>query len=245
MDTRFKRLSPLTESTFYILLSLIEPLHGYGIIKKVDEMSKGRLRLAAGTLYGALSSLISNRLIVPAGEDRNNPRRKYASEPILKPEKGYPYELDDGEHQLWVPGVIYSCGAILDNYYYDEEKDEYILTLDVYYSGSDTAVLMARVKIAVKYRGEPLKEERRSTGLIGKWQYYPNTIKFEPKNPNSDKGVISFMAKDIEIFSPITLIIGGFLLCIAILKVRRCGMLKPMPTMSLCTGIENLFESTG
>ena len=76
MDTKFKKLSPLTESTFYILLSLIEPLHGYGIIKKVDEMSRGRLRLAAGTLYGALGSLISNNLIVPAGEDRENPRRK-------------------------------------------------------------------------------------------------------------------------------------------------------------------------
>ena len=42
---------------YYILLSLTQPLHGYGIMQRVEEMSGGRLRMAAGTLYGALSSL--------------------------------------------------------------------------------------------------------------------------------------------------------------------------------------------
>ena len=40
----------LTESTYYILLSLISPQHGYGIMQQVEEMSGGRVRLAAGTL---------------------------------------------------------------------------------------------------------------------------------------------------------------------------------------------------
>ena len=40
-----------------ILLALTQPLHGYGIMQRVEEMSGGRLRMAAGTLYGALSSL--------------------------------------------------------------------------------------------------------------------------------------------------------------------------------------------
>lgn len=48
----------LTESTYYILLSLYQPLHGYGIMQRAAELSGGRVRLAAGTLYGALNALV-------------------------------------------------------------------------------------------------------------------------------------------------------------------------------------------
>ncbi|MBQ4411149.1 MAG: helix-turn-helix transcriptional regulator, partial [Firmicutes bacterium] len=48
----------LTESTYYILLSLVNPQHGYGIMQQAEELSKGRVRLAAGTLYGALSAMV-------------------------------------------------------------------------------------------------------------------------------------------------------------------------------------------
>ena len=47
----------LTESTYYILLSLYQPRHGYGIMQETKALSGGRVRLAAGTLYGALNSL--------------------------------------------------------------------------------------------------------------------------------------------------------------------------------------------
>ena len=47
----------LTEATYYILLSLVRPQHGYGIMQQTEEMSGGRVRLAAGTLYGALNTL--------------------------------------------------------------------------------------------------------------------------------------------------------------------------------------------
>ena len=47
----------LTESTYYIPLSLYKPQHGYGIMQRTEELSGGRVRLAAGTLYGALSSM--------------------------------------------------------------------------------------------------------------------------------------------------------------------------------------------
>ena len=61
----------LTESTFYILLSLLHPQHGYGIMQSTLEMSSGRVRLAPGTLYGALSALCDKgwieQLPVPAG----------------------------------------------------------------------------------------------------------------------------------------------------------------------------------
>ncbi len=52
---------PLTEATFYILFSLaIEPRHGYSIIKEVEQLSEGRVRMAAGTLYGAAKRLLED-----------------------------------------------------------------------------------------------------------------------------------------------------------------------------------------
>ena len=48
---------PLTEAVYYILLSLTKPLHGYGIMQNVENLSSGRLHLAAGTLYGAIGSM--------------------------------------------------------------------------------------------------------------------------------------------------------------------------------------------
>ncbi len=85
MAKSIMKLSPLTEASYYILLSLIEPLHGYGIIKKVEGMSGGRIRLAAGTLYGAFNSLLAHKLIVLMGEDENNKRRKiYQITPLGK-----------------------------------------------------------------------------------------------------------------------------------------------------------------
>ena len=58
----------LTEAVFYILLSLGEPLHGYGIMQNAEALSNGRVRLAAGTLYGALGTLVDKGWIeeVPA-----------------------------------------------------------------------------------------------------------------------------------------------------------------------------------
>lgn len=50
---------PLTEAVFYILVALTRPLHGYGIMQHVAELTGGRVTLAAGTLYGALSALVN------------------------------------------------------------------------------------------------------------------------------------------------------------------------------------------
>ena len=52
----------LTESTYYILLSLVTPQHGYGIMQQTEKLSGGRVRLAAGTLYGALTALCDQGL---------------------------------------------------------------------------------------------------------------------------------------------------------------------------------------
>ncbi len=47
----------LTEVTFYILLSLFTPKHGYAVMQCIEGKTSGRLSLGAGTLYGALNSL--------------------------------------------------------------------------------------------------------------------------------------------------------------------------------------------
>lgn len=54
---------PLTEPVYYILLSLLTPLHGYGIMQNVKAMTDGRLNIGAGTLYGAINTLLSKGFI--------------------------------------------------------------------------------------------------------------------------------------------------------------------------------------
>ena len=55
---------PLTEATYYILLSMVEPTHGYKIMQNVEEMTSGKVKLGPGTLYGATSKLVKDELIV-------------------------------------------------------------------------------------------------------------------------------------------------------------------------------------
>lgn len=63
---------PLTETTFYILVALIESGHGYSTMQKVEELSHGCVRVAAGTMYGALENLLKLKLIktIPADDNR-------------------------------------------------------------------------------------------------------------------------------------------------------------------------------
>ena len=62
MDIQAKYI-PMTETAYYILLVLNEPLHGYGIIQKVDQITEGRIRIGAGTIYGTLSKLEKDGVI--------------------------------------------------------------------------------------------------------------------------------------------------------------------------------------
>ena len=65
---------PLTETVYYILLALLEPAHGYVIMQKIEELSDGEVRMAAGTLYGALENLLKLKLIQSVQSEDN--RRK-------------------------------------------------------------------------------------------------------------------------------------------------------------------------
>ena len=57
----------LTEVTFFVLLSVYQPRHGYAIMQFVEEKTNGRLVLGAGTLYGAITSLEEKGWILPCG----------------------------------------------------------------------------------------------------------------------------------------------------------------------------------
>ena len=49
---------PLTETVYYILPALTEPAHGHDVMQKVEELSNGQVRPAAGTMYGAIENLL-------------------------------------------------------------------------------------------------------------------------------------------------------------------------------------------
>ena len=68
---------PLTEAVYYILLSLMEPMHGYGIMQNVETLSGGRVRLAAGTLYGAINTLLERGWITALPGARDSRKKEY------------------------------------------------------------------------------------------------------------------------------------------------------------------------
>ncbi|MBR3749168.1 MAG: helix-turn-helix transcriptional regulator [Firmicutes bacterium] len=95
----------LTESTYYILLSLVSPQHGYGIMQQAEELSKGRVRLAAGTLYGALSVMVDKgwieQLPVESGSRKKEYQLTEKGRSVLEKEVDRLRELvDNGERIL-------------------------------------------------------------------------------------------------------------------------------------------------
>lgn len=72
----FLNNQPLTPPIFYILLSLAtKERHGYDIMKQVGIDSQGKVRLGAGTLYGAIKRMLEDKLIIEV--DSTHARRKY------------------------------------------------------------------------------------------------------------------------------------------------------------------------
>lgn len=68
---------PLTETVYYVLLSLVERRHGYGIMQFVRELTGDRVAIGAGTLYGALSTLQERGWIEPVGADAVDRKKEY------------------------------------------------------------------------------------------------------------------------------------------------------------------------
>lgn len=69
-----KKLDTLTEPMYYVLLSLTQERHGYGIMQYTEELTGGRVRLGAGTLYTLLARFESEGLLRATREEE---KRKY------------------------------------------------------------------------------------------------------------------------------------------------------------------------
>ncbi|MEU4625298.1 helix-turn-helix transcriptional regulator [Actinoplanes sp. NPDC023801] len=70
---------PLREPSYFVLAALLDGrLHGYAVVKRVQELSDGRVKLAAGSLYSVIDRLLGEGLLVADGEEIVNGRaRRY------------------------------------------------------------------------------------------------------------------------------------------------------------------------
>lgn len=68
--------APMTEAMYYILLALLKPGHGYGMMQRIKELSNGRIEMGPGTLYGVLSRMNREGWIILTSEDGR--RKNYA-----------------------------------------------------------------------------------------------------------------------------------------------------------------------
>ena len=65
---------PLTEATFYIMVALVDPMHGYAVMQWIEEVSENTVKVGPGTLYGVFSTLEKENLIEKVKDEE---RRKY------------------------------------------------------------------------------------------------------------------------------------------------------------------------
>jgi DNA-binding PadR family transcriptional regulator len=77
-----RKLDPLPSAAFHILLTLAgEDLHGYAIMRQVEQQTAGRVRLGPGTLYGSIKTLLEAGLIEELDErpdeEAGTERRRY------------------------------------------------------------------------------------------------------------------------------------------------------------------------
>ena len=75
--TRQVEHQALTEGVYYILLALHTPLHGYGIMQYVKEVSHERLNLGPGTLYGAINTMVEKKWIEAVATETDNRKKEY------------------------------------------------------------------------------------------------------------------------------------------------------------------------
>ena len=70
---------PLSESSYYILLTLTKPLHGYAMMQEIEDLSKGSVTIGPGTMYGAFSTMEGEGLIEMVREEGR--RKEYLLTP--------------------------------------------------------------------------------------------------------------------------------------------------------------------
>ena len=98
---------PMTEAMYYILLALHHPLHGYGLMQRIHQLSGGRLSMSPGTLYGVLRRLTQEGLI--RLEDQDARRKTYA--------------LTDAGHKALLAEYKRLCRLVADGALLKEEAE--------------------------------------------------------------------------------------------------------------------------
>jgi len=67
----------LTEAVYYILLSMLEPIHGYAVMQNIGKLTNGRVILGAGTLYGAIITLLEKHWIRAVTGNEDSRKKEY------------------------------------------------------------------------------------------------------------------------------------------------------------------------
>jgi len=74
-------LLPLTPAMFYVLVALADgQTHGYAILKEVEQLTSGAVRLSTGTLYGIIKRLLADGLIREAALAPHDDERRRSYE---------------------------------------------------------------------------------------------------------------------------------------------------------------------
>ncbi len=72
---------PLPSASLHLVLALLEgESHGYALMRRVEELSAGAVRMGPGTLYGTLNRLLADGLIIETTDHarrEDNERRRY------------------------------------------------------------------------------------------------------------------------------------------------------------------------
>jgi len=72
----------LTEGVYLILISMRTPSHGYAVMQNIEELTGGRVVLGAGTLYGAINTLLDKGWICAVGHSAVSRKKEYVITPI-------------------------------------------------------------------------------------------------------------------------------------------------------------------
>lgn len=101
---------PMTEATYYILLALQTPGHGYGMMRQIRELSGGRIVMGPGTLYGVLTRMRKEGMIhLEAEEER---RKTYV---ITETGKDALYREYERLKRLMQDGKVLEDEKVLEN----------------------------------------------------------------------------------------------------------------------------------
>jgi DNA-binding PadR family transcriptional regulator len=80
MDAKHEHAA-LTEGVYLIMVSLLTPRHGYAVMQNIEALTHGRVIMGAGTLYGAINTLLEKDWIAAVGHSAESRKKEYVVTP--------------------------------------------------------------------------------------------------------------------------------------------------------------------